>query len=147
MIIKTTLIREYESGAAFRTVFPPAVSGSEGTPLSLEFTVSRSGALHFDNRQPCAGLILDPARSLLLAAEMLKAARTTVPGALSGRTERGLAFELRVHYRFWRRHVLRSRTAVSDMGGLTRTAPDYDSNAVLFERAPRRREASPDASD
>ena len=144
MSIKTTLLHETESAATYRTVLTDA---SSVKPLSLDFTVSQNGVLRFDNRQPGAALCMDPARSLLLAAEMLKAARTTVPGALSGRTERGLAFELRVHYRFWRRHVLRSRTAVSDMGGLNRRAPDYDSNALLFERAPRRREAFPDASD
>jgi NitT/TauT family transport system substrate-binding protein len=62
---------------------------------------------------------------------------------MSDTTEAGLAFELRLHYRFWRRHILRSRTAVSDMGGLDRSAPDYDNNAILFERAARRGSTQP----
>ena len=140
MTVETTLLHETERAATYRTVLTDA---SSAKPLSLDFTVSKSGALRFDNRQPGAECCLDPARSRLLAAEMLEAARKKVPGALSGRTETGLAFELRLHYRFWRRHILRSRTAVSDMGGLVRTAPDYDNNAALFERAARRGSTQP----
>ena len=140
MTVETTLLHETERASTYRAVLTDA---SSAKPLSLDFTVSKSGALRFDNRQPGAECCLDPARSRLLAAEMLETARKKVPGALSGRTEAGLAFELRLHHRFWRRHILRSRTAVSDMGGLTRTAPDYDNNAILFERAARRGSTQP----
>ena len=138
MKLETTLIRESENGSVYQTVFPSAAGGGADGPLSLEFTVARSGSLHFDNRQPGARAGMEPEPSRLLAAEMLRAARTQVPGALAGRTETGLAFELRVHYRFWRRGVLRSRTAVSDMGSLNRAAPDYDNNALIFERTARK---------
>ena len=132
MDVVTTLIQETESGAVYRTVLPQAAE--PGAPLALEFTLSSNGTLHFDNRQPEALACMDRQSARLLAAEMARVARERVPGALSGRTEAGLAFELRAHYRVYRMGVLRSRSAVTDMGSPDPSAPDYDNNAAVFEK-------------
>ena len=67
-------------------------------------------------------------------AAMREIALARNPGALSGRTLRGMAFELRVHYRAYRMGLKRSHAAVTELGGLDSAAPDFDDNAAWFER-------------
>lgn len=101
--------------------------------LTLGFSISPEGALGFDNRQPNARACANRRVSLALAAEMARVARARVPGALRGRTRRGLAFELRAHNRAYRLGLFRSRSVTTEMGSPDPAAPDYDHNAAWFE--------------
>ena len=65
---------------------------------------------------------------------MCRVARERVPGTLRDRTQRGLAFELRVHNRAYRLGLFRSHSVTTEIGGLDPQAPDYDDNGVWFER-------------
>ena len=100
---------------------------------TLAFSVTSVGALGFDNRQPNARACANRRLSLALAAEMARVARERVPGALQGRTQRGLAFELRVHNRFYRLGLFRHRTVTTEMGSPLPSVPDFDHNAAWFE--------------
>ena len=108
------------------TVFAPV-------PCTLSFSVTQDGFLGFDNRQPNAKACLNRAVSRLLAAEMSRTACERVPGALKGRSLRGLAFELRVHNRAFRLGLFRSHSVTTELGGLDAFAPGYDHNAIWFE--------------
>lgn len=130
--LRTEQLEETENGTVFRTVLPtPAPDGSEAV---LRFTLTPEGALKLDNRQPEAGRLLGRRLSLAMAAAMREAALTQNPDALSGRTLRGMAFELRVHYWAFRMGLKRSHAAVTELGGLEPAAPDFDDNAAWFER-------------
>jgi hypothetical protein len=137
MNVVTTLLSENETGAVYRILLPDAADAKTGKPLALEFTVTPEGALVFDNRQPGARACAGRRISHLLAAEMARIARYRVPGALGGRTERGLAFELRFHNRAYRAGFLRSHAVTAEMGSPDPAAPDYDGNAAVFERPVR----------
>ena len=100
---------------------------------TLRFSVTPEGALGFDNRQPDARFCAKKQASLVMAAEMLRTARERAPSALQGRTQRGLAFELRIHNRFYRLGLFRRRTVTTEMGSPLPSAPDYDHNAAWFE--------------
>lgn len=100
----------------------------------LTFSVDSQGAVTFDNRQPGAGCCKSRRLSRLVGAEMARIAGAQVPGALSGRTPRGLGLELRVHYWFYRLHILRIHTRITDLGSLDPTRPGYDTNGFVFER-------------
>ena len=133
--LRTEQLEETENGTVFRTVLPtPAPDGSEAV---LRFTLTPEGALKLDNRQPEAGRLLGRRLSLAMAAAMREIALARNPGALSGRTLRGMAFELRVHRRAWQMGVKRSHAVVTELGGLDPAAPDYDDNAAWFERPVR----------
>lgn len=133
MTATTSLVQKTENGAVYRTVFLAEGRRPAAAPPALLFTVTRDGALGFDNRQPCAGLCGKRRVSRLLAAEMAQAARDSVPGALAGRSRWGLAFELRVHYRAYRLGIRRSHAVTVEIGSPDPAAPDYDHNARWFE--------------
>lgn len=104
---------------------------------TLRFFVTPEGALGFDNRQSNARTCAKRQISLALAAEMASVARERVPGALRGRTQRGLAFELRVHNIAYRLGLFRTRSVTTEMGSPFADAPDYDHNAAWFEHPVR----------
>lgn len=141
MTVQTQLLRETERGSVYRVSFPAPPGGRRGAPggpapaqRALEFTVTPEGSLGFDNRQPDARLCARPAVSRLLAEEMARTARERVPGALTGRSQRGLARELRLHRRAYALGVLRRHSGSTEAGSVDPAAPDYDSNALWFER-------------
>ena len=133
----TTLKSENETGAVYRVVFPRTAHARSGEPLALEFSVTPQGGLGFDNRQPRARACAGRRISRLLAAEMARTARDRVPGALGGRTEKGLAFELRVHNRAHRVGFRPDHAVTAEMGSPDPAAPDYDNNAAWFEHPVR----------
>ena len=132
MTAVTTLRQETGNGA----LFDVSVSGPRRSQ-TLCFSVTSEGALGFDNRQPNARACANRQLSNALAAEMARIARGRVPGALRGRTQRGLAFELRVHYAAYRLGLFRTRSVTMEMGSLFPDAPDYDHNAAWFEHPSR----------
>jgi hypothetical protein len=99
----------------------------------LGFEITRDGVLTFDNRQAQAAVCSRRPAARTLAGEMLAAARHSCPGALTGRTLRGLHFELDAHYRAYRLGLLMKYAVVTDIGGTDPAAPDYDSNGAFFE--------------
>ena len=128
MTAVTTLQQETDTGAVF------AVSLSDPRRShTLRFSVTPQGSLGFDNRQPDARACANRQLSLALASEMARIARGRIPGALRGRTQRGLAFELRVHNIAYRLGLFRTRSVTTEMGSPFADAPDYDHNAVWFE--------------
>ncbi len=133
MKLTTRLLSENETGAVYRCVLTRSARKGPARALVLHFTVTEQGALGFDNRQPGARACAGRQASRLLAADMAAAAKARVPGALSDRTEKGLAFELRVHNRAYRLGVHRSHSVTAEMGAAAPAAPDYDPNAVWFE--------------
>lgn len=128
MTAVATLLQETDTGA----IFDVGLSGPRRS-LSLRFSVTPEGVLGFDNRQPGARACAGRQLSLALASEMARVARERVPGALSGRTQRGLAFELRVHNVAYRLGLFRTRSVTTEMGSPDPAAPDYDHNAAWFE--------------
>ena len=128
MTAVATLLQETDTGA----IFDVALSGPRRS-LSLRFSVTPEGALGIDNRQPGARACAGRQLSLALASEMARVARERVPGALSGRTQRGLAFELRMHNVAYRLGLFRTRSVTTEMGSPDPAAPDYDHNAAWFE--------------
>lgn len=142
--LRTEQLEETENGTVFRTVLPIPAPGEAkparraGSPgrsaAALQFTVTPEGALKLDNSQAEARRLLGRRLSLAMAAAMREIALARNPGALSGRTLRGMAFELRVHYRAYRMGLKRSHAAVTELGGLDPAAPDFDDNAAWFER-------------
>lgn len=137
MDVTTTLIAENETGAVYRVVFPRSRPEEPGESLALEFSVTPQGGLGFDNRQPGARVCAGRRISRILAAEMTRTARARVPGALGGRTEKGLAFELRVHNRAHRVGFRPDHAVTAEMGSPDPAAPDYDNNAAWFEHPVR----------
>lgn len=142
--LRTEQLEETENGTVFRTVLPTSPlrnaktarrSGSPGSPAAaLRFTLTPEGALKLDNSQPEARRLRGKRLSLAMAAAMREAVLARNPNALSGRTLRGMAFELRVHCRAYRMGLKRSHAAVTELGGLDPAAPDFDDNAAWFER-------------
>ena len=119
-------------GELYRAVFPhPTRKGREA---SLLFTVSPNGALVYDNRQPDARLCERRGVSLALAEAMTRAARVQVPGAQAERTLHGTARELRIHSRAYALGVKRSHSVTAELGSPAPDAPDFDDNAIWFER-------------
>lgn len=129
MELITTLLRETEQGAVYELA-----PREPGAGWSLRFSVTPEGALGFDNRQPDAGRCAQRRISAALAEQMARTARARVPGALAGRTVKGLAFELRVHNRAYRLGVLRRQAVTAELGSPEPGAPDFDRNAAFFER-------------
>ena len=129
MNVQIDLLRETKDGAVYRAV----LTGPGAPAEPLEFSVSSSGALAFDNRQPHARACAGRAASLALAEAMTRTARSRVPAALSGRTTGGLARELRLHYRAYRLGLFRAQAVTAEMGSPDPAAPDHDHNAALFE--------------
>ena len=127
MQVETSLLRETEAGGVYRAVF-------RDPDFTLIFTVTPEGALGFDNRQPGTRRCAKRRVSKALAEEMSRVARSRSSDALAGRTQRGIARELRIHNRAWRLGVKRSQAVTTEMGGMKREAPDFDHNAVWFER-------------
>lgn len=132
MTAVATLLQETDTGA----IFDVALSGPRRS-LSLRFSVTPEGALGIDNRQPGARACAKRQISRTLAAEMARVARERVPGALRGRTQRGLAFELRVHNIAYRLGLFRTRSVTTEMGSPFADAPDHDHNAAWFEHPVR----------
>ena len=147
MRIESSFLREEAGRAVYsaallrpdtetRSVGSRAVGGDPGEERSssfVEFSVADSGVLSFDNRQPQARRWAGFRSSRLLAEEMMKAAEARVPGALKGRSLRGIAREIRIHYRAWRMGIKPSHSVTAEMGSSDPAAPDYDGNAVWFE--------------
>lgn len=132
MMVKTSLRTETNEHALY------AVSlSAPRRSHTLRFSVTPQGSLGFDNRQPDARACAKRQISLALAAEMARVARERVPGALRGRTQRGLAFELRVHNIAYRLGLFRTRSVTTEMGSPFADAPDYDHNAAWFEHPVR----------
>ncbi len=104
---------------------------------TLRFSGTPQGSLGFDNRQSNARTCAKRQISRTLAAEMARVARGRVPGALRGRMQRGLAFELRVHNVAYRLGLFRTRSVTTEMGSPDPAAPDYDHNAAWFEHPVR----------
>lgn len=128
MTVKTSFREETDKNLYYEV----SVS-SPRRSVTLCFSVTPAGALGFDNRQPGARACAGRQLSLALASEMARVARERVPGALSGRTQRGLAFELRVHNVAYRLGLFRTRSVTTEMGSPDPAAPDYDHNAAWFE--------------
>lgn len=128
MTVETTIREETEENLQYDV----SVSSLRRS-VTLSFTLTRAGILGFDNRQPDARACANRQISLALASEMARTARQRVPGALRGRTQRGLAFELRVHYAAYRLGIFRAYSVTTEMGSLDPDAPDYDHNAAWFE--------------
>ena len=128
MTAVTTFQQEIGTDALFEVSF----SGPRRRH-TLRFSVTKDGAIGFDNRQPDARVCAGRRASLALASEMLRAARSRDPDAQRGRTLRGLAYELRVHNRAYRLGLFRSSSVTTEMGSPASEAPDYDHNAVWFE--------------
>ena len=135
MTAQTLLLREDEKQAVYRVVLSAPSRGKNAAPVeyALEFSVTAQGGLGFDNRQPNARLCVSPAVSRLLAEEMARTAQARVPGALAGRSRKGLARELRLHRRAYALGVKRSHAVTAELGSLAPEAPDHDHNAVWFE--------------
>jgi hypothetical protein len=125
----TTKLRQETVSEA---IYDVSISASRRA-CTLTFSVTPEGGLGFDNRQPGARACANRSVSLALAAEMARVARERIPGALQGRTQRGLAFELRIHSRFYRLGLFRRRTVTTEMGSPLPDAPDFDHNAAWFE--------------
>ena len=132
MTAVTTLQQETGSDALFAV----SLSGPRRSHI-LRFSVTKDGAIGFDNRQPDARVCAGRRASLALASELLRIARSRVPGALRGRTKRGIAFELRVHNRAHRLGLFRTHSVPTEMGSLDPDAPDFDHNAAWFEHPVR----------
>ena len=128
MTVETTIREETEENLQYDV----SVSSLRRS-VTLSFTLTRAGILGFDNRQPNARACANRQISLALASEMARTARQRVPGALRGRTQRGLAFELRVHNVACRLGLFRTRSVTTEMGSPDPAAPDYDHNAAWFE--------------
>lgn len=128
MIAASSLLQEADRQALY------AVSLSAPCrSVTLCFSVTPAGGLGFDNRQPNARACANRRVSLALASEMARIARERVPGALHGRTQRGLAFELRVHNVAYCLGLFRTQSVTAEMGSPDPDAPDYDHNAAWFE--------------
>lgn len=131
MYAQARLIAETDSGWTYEVQLPDREPSRSD---ALRFTVTPEGALSFDNRQPEARACRSRRISRLLAAEMARAARGRVPGALAGRSQKGLAFELRAHYYAYRIGFFRRHAANAELGSPDPASPDYDTNAAVFER-------------
>lgn len=134
MELQTEFLREAEEGAVYRVSLENAGRRARRLPAALEFTVTPKGALIFDNRQSGARLCERRRISLALAGAMTRAARERVPCAQAGRTQKGAARELRIHSRAYALGVKRSHSVTTELGSPDPAAPDYDDNALLFER-------------
>ncbi len=138
MEAQTSLQAQQEGGWVFETRLlssrdPECRGPAQDEAFRFAFTVAPSGVVRFDNRQLQARSCCRRQPGNLLAAEMLQAARTQVPGALPGRSLLGIRRELAIHYRFYQFRILRRHATVTDIGGMEAQAPDYDGNAVCFE--------------
>lgn len=132
MTVKTSFREETD-----KNLYYDVSVSSPRRSVTLCFSVTPAGGLGFDNRQPNACACANRRVSLALASEMARIARERVPGALHGRTQRGLAFELRVHNVAYRLGLFRTQSVTAEMGSPDPDAPDYDHNAAWFEHPVR----------
>lgn len=132
MTVKTSFREETD-----KNLYYDVSVSSPRRSVTLCFSVTPAGGLGFDNRQPNARACANRRVSLALASEMARIARERVPGALHGRTQRGLAFELRVHNVAYRLGLFRTQSVTAEMGSPDPDAPDYDHNAAWFEHPVR----------
>ena len=137
MDLQLTILEQSPQGTRCRVDLPRTRRNGPTEELALVFTVTPEGALAVDNRQSCARLCTGRRSSLLLAEAMLQAARAQVPEALSGRSLKGLARELRLHRRAYALGLLRRHSGTTEAGSVDPAAPDYDDNALWFERPVR----------
>ena len=100
--------------------------------VTFGFNVDQRGVVFFDNSKYEHGMVGDYNISIALANEMYCAATSQVDGALSGRTTKGIARELRMHFQFSAVLPIRKIT-VADIGGMEKSRSDYDYNAKMFE--------------
>ncbi len=134
MNVHLTVLEQSSQGTRCRVDLPRTRRNGPTEELALVFNVTPEGALAVDNRQSCARLCTGRRSSLLLAEAMLQAARAQVPEALSGRSLKGLARELRLHRRAYALGLLRRHSGTTEAGSVDPAAPDYDDNALWFER-------------
>ena len=100
--------------------------------VTFGFNVDQRGVVFFDNSKYEHGMVGDYNISIALANEMYCAATSQVDGALSGRTTKGIARELRMHFQVSAILPIRKIT-VADIGGMEKSRSDYDYNAKMFE--------------
>ena len=137
--VKTDLLKESEGIRYYRVrICVPScrffgLTIRRAEEYVLDFEITGDGVLTFDNRQAQAAVCRRRPAARTLAGEMLAAARSSCPGALTGRSLRGLHFELDAHYRAYRLGLLMKYAVVTDIGGTDPAAPDYDSNGAFFE--------------
>ena len=101
--------------------------------VSLEFAVTNSGIVIFDNMQSSASKILDSGVANILVSEMIRSAKSQVPGSLEGRTLSGLKFELTTHYYGYQSGIRTDNTDVTHMGSNVKGSIGHDYNADWFE--------------
>ncbi len=107
---------------------------TEGT-AQFEFVIDEYGIVKFDNsnktnRENAYWLFTDEI-SEALAQEILRVASENVPGALSGRTVKGIAREIRWHCPPGLIGI--GPTIIADIGGMDKSKDSYDYNAKVFE--------------
>ena len=100
---------------------------------SFTYSVDSQGIIKFDNSQEMAENLAKGDVRRKLAEEMMRVAKTKVPGALEGRTISGIAFELYAHYRGKTLGIMSGHTSTTEIGGTVKTAIGYDYNADWFE--------------
>ena len=101
--------------------------------VSLEFAATNSGIVIFDNMQSSASKILDSGVANILVSEMIRSAKSQVPGSLEGRTLSGLKFELTTHYYGYQLGIRTDNTDVTHMGSNVKGSIGHDYNADWFE--------------
>ena len=131
--IQSRRLQTRADGKADYEITVPAAKGVQ----RLTFSVDSNGAVAFDNAQAGAQCCKNRRISRAVGAEMARLAGEQVPGALGGRSPRGLGLELWVHYWFYRLRILRVHTRVTDLGSLDPAHPGYDTNGFVFERPVR----------
>ena len=96
------------------------------------FTVDSRGVVVFNNNDYDHGMVGDDNISAALANEIYYAATSHVDGALSGRTVKGIARELRAHFKVSTTLPV-NKVSIADIGGMDKSRSDYDYNAKMFE--------------
>ena len=127
-------------GAGYYTTYTPKSDGSYlvstliiarlGDPF--QYMISKEGIIRFSFSKNNYFWLHRIHGEELLAKSMISAAKSINYTYLEGRTVKGLAFELKVHYRGYRMTGI-GRFETADMGSANPTSNGYDSNAFYFE--------------
>ena len=109
---------------------------SDSGSFTIQFSVSSSGLVRFDNNQASAGMVSVAPIGLEIVKQIYNTVQADYSGEglLSGRTYSGLLFELVTHYFASESHYKTKRSNTTELGG---TDPNmmkgYDPNAAAFE--------------